>query len=74
MVMARFIHDIQADISSLEAVMASGVLSVSFADRRIQYNSYAEQQKALSRLRAELLRATKPRQKALRYFGFYQGR
>ena len=44
----------QADIDALEKVLASGVLTVRYADRSVTYQSTAEMQKELERMQREL--------------------
>jgi len=73
--MARTLKEIQDDIEALEAVMASAALSVAYADRRIQYHTYGEQEKVLARLNRELTAKTDSgHRKIRRYTGFHQAR
>jgi hypothetical protein len=44
----------QSDIDTLKAAIASGVRSVTFADRTVTYNSIDEMLKALSTMQAEV--------------------
>jgi hypothetical protein len=71
----RTLIEIQRDIEALTSVMASGALSVSYSDRRIQYHSYSEMEKALARLNRELKGSVEPsHQRIRRYTGFNQAR
>lgn len=73
--MARTLKQIQDDIDALKAVMGSGAMSVSYADRRIQYHTYAEQAKALARLERELKGADDTTYRRVRrYHSFNQAR
>ena len=47
-----------ADVTALKTAIASGELSVQFADRRVQYRSIDELQRALKLVEAEVNSAT----------------
>jgi hypothetical protein len=51
----------QADIDALDAVVKSGVLTVHFKDRTVTYQSTAEMERTLARMKRELADASSSR-------------
>lgn len=51
----------QADIDALKAAIASGVRTVSYADRTVTYQSFDDMQKALSLMESETSGSTSGR-------------